>query len=74
MAKLPTPVATEQEYDTNLARFGTKMDNGVRPSIATHVRRLQFPCSVLGAMLRTTAIEGQLVGTEACMPSGRNMA
>ena len=46
VAKLPTPVATEQEYDTNLARFGAKMEKGVRPSIATHVRPLPPPpCS-----------------------------
>ncbi|BDA46994.1 Potassium transporter 5 [Coccomyxa sp. Obi] len=39
VARLPTPTATEQEYDTNLARYGTKIEGGVKPSIATHVTR-----------------------------------
>ena len=36
--KLPTPTATEQEFDTNLTRYGTKLEKGARASIGTYVR------------------------------------
>lgn len=39
VAKLPTPTATEQEFDTNLSRFGTKLTAGVKPSLSTYVSR-----------------------------------
>ena len=42
--KLPTPIATEQEFDTNLMRYGTKLEKGVRPSLGTYVSTLPpFP-------------------------------
>ena len=44
--KLPTPTATEQEFDTNLNRYGTKLEKGARPSIGTFVSptALALPC------------------------------
>ena len=38
--KLPTPTATEQEFDTNLMRYGTKLEKGARPSLGTYVSTL----------------------------------
>lgn len=37
VAKLPTPTATEQEFDTNLSRYGTKLATGVKPNLSTYV-------------------------------------
>ena len=36
--KLPTPIATEQEFDTNLTRYGTKLEKGARASVGNYVR------------------------------------
>ncbi|EIE21883.1 potassium transporter [Coccomyxa subellipsoidea C-169] len=60
VARLPTPTATEQEYDTNLARFGTKIEGGVKPSIATHrvvlVLVLIATCMLIGDGCLTPSI------------------
>ena len=48
--KLPTPTATEQEFDTNLVRYGTKLEKGARPSIGTYVRVLPLLCCALGIL------------------------
>ena len=38
--KLPTPTATEQEFDTNLTRYGTKLEKGAKASVGNYVRVL----------------------------------
>ena len=44
--KLPIPTATEQEFDTNLTRYGTKLEKGARPSLGTFVRTPYSICSL----------------------------
>ncbi len=40
--KLPTPTATEQEFDTNLTRYGTKLEKGAKASVGNYVRLLRL--------------------------------
>ena len=49
VARLPTPTATEAEYNTQLARVGAKLAGGVRPGVATHVRSLPPFFLILGS-------------------------
>ncbi|KAK9918504.1 hypothetical protein WJX75_004557 [Coccomyxa subellipsoidea] len=71
VARLPTPTATEQEYDTNLARYGTKMEGGVKPSVATHVTRALQKSKILQRVLLLLVLVAtcMLIGDGCLTPS-----
>lgn len=60
--KLPTPIATEQEFDTNLMRYGTKLEKGARPSLGTYVSTLvSLSCGALVTLMAPLHYRHQII-------------